>query len=327
MPVDHISIYEVDIAKAFKITVCDIDRSLHVGIIAFIRIADHHAFACEDILDLAYTNVDEACSLKSIQDSLSRRLEAVIMTPYSPGVWPFAVERTGDDTSDSMLSLHYLSGFVAYIIKLFDRDYIFMSCDLKNRISARIYYQSSGFDMFSSIILDDFCAGIWFIAENISAGSFLQLVEYLLRKTVRICRKRCEGSHSCHLPVSDSRILAYRFFLHTAVTSLHIIARIHEGSTLYVKKSEFCKIRCVEQSAAHAGSEGIAAGIAIISRIRSLAASYAVKDYPEYSFAHHSFSFLALSSAIMILMASTATRIARSVSCSIGLVRPAFSLS
>ena len=71
----------------------------------------------------------------------------------------------------------------------------------------------------------------------------------------------------------------------------------------------------------------IGSGIAKVGRVRSAADARAVEHYPEYSLAHYSFPSLFLSSAIMMRIASMATRIARSVSCSCGLGRPTFSLS
>ena len=47
----------------------------------------------------------------------------------------FADEGSCDDSADCMISAHYLTCFFADIVEFFKRDYLFVSCDLKDAVS------------------------------------------------------------------------------------------------------------------------------------------------------------------------------------------------
>ena len=154
--VNHICINEVDIAHSFKITVSDIDRSFHIGVITLVGITDHYTFSGENIIDLADAYVDIACCFKRIQDSLSCRLQTVVMASDCSLIWPVAFERPRNNTSYTMLALHDLSCLVTYIIKLLNRNDILMRCNLQDRICAGINYQRACLNMLIAVIFDYF---------------------------------------------------------------------------------------------------------------------------------------------------------------------------
>ena len=129
------------------------------------------------------------------------------MTPYSPLIWPFSFKRSRDDTTNAVLTLHYLSCLMADIVKLLDRHYIFVGRDLHYAVSTGVNDEIAGLNVMLSIISDNISAGISLVADYPSAGDLRQLIEYLLRESLVVCRKRLRRDHACHLPVSYSRIL------------------------------------------------------------------------------------------------------------------------
>ena len=122
-------------------------------------------------------------------------------------------------------------------------------------------------------------------------------------------------------------VLAAGLLVHAAVAAVYFFFRIIERCPGDILQTELFHDRNVHLAALIATAESVGSGIAEVSRVRGSSDTRAVEHYPEYSLAHYSFPSLFLSSAIIMRIASMATRIARSVSCSCGLGKPAFSLS
>ena len=327
MTVDHVGIYQVHVAQAFERCVRKVDRPYHIGLIALVGIAEHDALAGKDIVDLAYADYHEALLLKCVEYCLARRLQAVVVTSHRPLIRPFALERSCNYAAYAVLALHDLSGLVADVIELLDRNDVLVSRDLQNAVSARVDDEISGLNVMLAVVPYDICAGIGLVADYPSARSLGQLVQDLLREALVICRERFRRYHARHLPVAYRRVLAAGLLVHAAVAAVDLVLRIIERRTRDVLESELFHDRHVHLAALVAAAESIGSGIAEVSRVRSASDARAVEHYPEYSLAHYSFPSFSFSSAIIMRIASMATRIARSVSCSCGLGRPAFSLS
>ena len=79
---------------------------------------------------------------------------------------------------------------MADIVKLFDWNYILMSCDLHHAVSTCIYDKISCFNVMLAVIPDNIRAGISLVADYSPACRSGQLVEYFLREAFVICRER-----------------------------------------------------------------------------------------------------------------------------------------
>ena len=126
-------------------------------------------------------------------------------------------KRSCNDTSNPMLSHKDPSCDLTVPIQFFDRNHIFMCCNLKYTVRRSIHDQRPCLYMLLPVIPDHVCSGVRLVAQNLPSRLTLKRIQHFLRKSIRIRRKRFWRDHSGNLPVPNRRIFPSGLLLHTCI--------------------------------------------------------------------------------------------------------------
>ena len=172
MTILHIKIYKIDKAQAKEIIIYPFQSLIHTVNITVDRNFSCNAPVSKNIRNLAYANNRISCYLKHIQYCILWCLQGKIVTAWSTiKLWIGALEWTSDNSAYCMFTTHNASSLTAVFIKLLWWNNILMSRNLQYTVSGSIYDKSTCFHMLLTVIMNNLCTRIRFVANNLSAKS------------------------------------------------------------------------------------------------------------------------------------------------------------
>ena len=102
----------------------------------------------------------------------------------------FTLERACDNPADSVISGEYLPRHSAILIQFLWWNYRLVSGYLEHAVRRSIHDKIAGAKMFLTVISDHLGSAVWLVAEHSPAGRSLELLNHLVRETIRKRRER-----------------------------------------------------------------------------------------------------------------------------------------
>ena len=295
MAPECIEIDEVDKAQSGKIFSCRLNRLLHAvdAALGFQTLRD--ALAAENIVDFSDADDIISCLLHRVEHGFSRRFDSVVVTVCGADELSFFLSdvRSCNDTADFPLVFHgQLTGNLAVMIQRLQSHRLLVAADLQYGIRRGIDDQFSVFDLALCQLIEDLRSARRLITDDLSAGSFFQLVDQFFRKSVvgerneRLCRV---NSH--HLPVAGHGVFSVARLVQSSGVTLCLIL----CHTAEISHAEAAQVRDFKASLTLPDvAEGIDTDIPKLLRIRHRPDSERIQDDQKNTviFSHTLYSFL-----------------------------------
>ncbi len=203
---------------------------------------------------------------------------------------------TGNDAADTV-GVAKFAGDAAGCIQVVERDHVFVRCDLKNTICARVDDPRTGSKVFVNQLIDDRgSAGVLVSDCPASRACFEVRNEFRGKARGRLWKQReaLFQQQAGHFPMPRCRVLACGTFLHGSKGSGRCGCGRHPRKACAawqkggdVAEAQSLKMRNIE--AANRGcevAEGVGACVAVIVRIRRRAGPDRVEHNQERSHVH-----------------------------------------
>src|SRR5262249_31786075 len=125
-------------------------------------------------------------------------------------------ERARNHAAHSVLPREDLAGDATRAVELVQRNRLFVSGDLEDRVRARVDDPLAGALMLFAELLDDLCSARRPVAEHAAPGAIHERVDHVVGKAEWVRRHRLRRDYAHELPVPCGRVLTLRALHETA---------------------------------------------------------------------------------------------------------------
>ena len=286
MTINHIEINQIDKAQTVEVLVGIVHCMFQtIGIGGVVNMLGS-TLTGKDVVDLTNRNGVQTICLNDIQQGILGRFQRIVVTVGGTlkTVYCIAYERTGDDTTHTMLTLQQLSCDVAILVQLVNGHHFFMRCNLENRVSRSIHDQITGLHMFFTELGNNFGSGHRTVCQNTTASCLLERLQNFFGESVGISGQRIGGNNASNFPVTNGRILAHGGFRQFTVCTHRSIYGSQEIQAIDITQAARYHIGNIQLGRGCAGSQGIDTDIAKAFRVRHCTSTAGIQHKQKNSF-------------------------------------------
>ncbi len=184
----------------------------------------------------------------------------------------------------AVFALEQGARFFAHFVKLGDRIYTGVAGDLEHAVGGGVDNGIPRANVFLAVILYDFGAGIWPVAQHFGPHGFFKGAYDFVGEPFGIYRERALSADAGDLPVAHDRVFARGTLGGIAVRA----ARFCRGPAAFqrgqIEQPALCEVGNIQIGAFGERKEGVRTGVAVKVGVGQLARSGAVKNYEKYAF-------------------------------------------
>ena len=281
---EHIGIDQVREAQAVKIAAHIILPGFNAGRVSGSVIGARQADMVKDVFDLADAKALHPGFLDCVQHGSADRRQGEIAAPGRAGEVPFLPDvGAGDDAADTQRTLEHFARDRAEMIELLARENVLMAGDLEHAVRGCVDDRGRVDPALLAQLVEDGRAGGRLVADHAVADRLFILLQEFGREAVREGREGLFKPKSGNFPVAGGRVLARADF--------HAAARAADGALIrsivgagHLAETDFCQIRQMGMCGIDRMAQGIGALIAIVGRIRRMAAAHGIQHCQKYTF-------------------------------------------
>ena len=127
------------------------------------------------------------------------------------------VERSCNDPAYAVLAYEHRSCNLAIAVQLLHGHNVLVRGDLKYAVRRRIHYQRARFDVFFSVIFNNFRARIRLVANDFTPRLCFEFLYNFVGEAVRVRGQGVGRNYAGNLPVSYRSIFAHRLSRHSRI--------------------------------------------------------------------------------------------------------------
>ena len=189
--VQHVKIHQVHKTQSVKILLQKRERHIHVLLIPLIGKCPCQSPSRKNFVDLSHSDDVFSRRLHHVKDRVPGRFQGEVMAVHGPGkIRSFPDIGPRDHTPHCVVPGEHRSGSAAALIQFLERDHLLMRRDLEHTVRRSVDDPLSGPHLLLSVFSDHLCSGAHFIADHAAPRLLRELIEQLLRKSLRISGHR-----------------------------------------------------------------------------------------------------------------------------------------